>query len=123
MKWSRWIVFGLFLAFCACGGQDASGPPATPQAAAKGWFEAAMKGDEAAVRELTVDAAEEALLYHANRFRESFSDKDVVQWSPTTAKKWENKAWLARIKGSVITFEMTKVDETHWLVADILTSD
>ena len=125
MKQFRWILPVLLVFFLACGGGEeaTTGPAATAQEAAKRCLKASIAGDEQAFREVVADDVEEQFMYNYKKFNTSLPKDKPVNWNPVTARKFENKAWLARVGGSIITFEMKEVSAGHWEVVDILTND
>ena len=105
-----------------CGGQDYSGPAASAQEAAKRWLEAAVAGDESALRELTVDEAEDSLLADAERIRKNIEELSGVRWNGTIPRKGD-KAWIATVRGNMITLEAEEIGEEHWEIVYVMTSD
>lgn len=119
MRRTRRLLGGLVLLAMACRGSD--GPPTSSQAAAKAWMTAALATDEAALRAVSVDSAETALVRQAEHVRSIIKEPGGAGWQKTTTTSGD-EAWMAQIKGAVVTVDAKKVGD-HWQVCEVNTSD
>jgi hypothetical protein len=111
----------VILVLVGCGGGGDASSNETAQGGAKLWLEAAVNGDLAKLRELTVDDYEQTALKVAQSIRDDQFSLEYLGWV-AGGEVGGQKEWSAAQGPRIVTLRLREVTPGNWQVSDASTS-